>query len=381
MSATETGWSVRSLLNPVVARLLIFGLNPFDLERTLKQIENTPLHNARQLESLWFEAWENLATTWHRRYREAELRGYRATALQLGLQTAACRLAQFLTNTTDLSTKRTAYAAYANAYRQAVGWYASPIVATEIPLGGEDARLSAHLHLPAGEGPHPCVVVFAGLGSCKEEMHSLARLMVDRGLAALVPDMPGCGETVMRSGLACNSANLSASFRALTEFVAQHGELNLGRLGAVGLCMGGGYAYRACFEQSQYRCCAAMFPLFVDASVGQFVPRWMKTGEWHKLQTGGKNDADLYDEIGWRESYTVKCPLLLIHSHSDNWVALERVRRLYDNANTTDRSLVLVDEKPAYDSGQSATHTMPVGEQLGWVGPMVSDWLSEHLAP
>jgi dienelactone hydrolase len=374
---SDNSWSIRALLGPVAARLLIFGVNPFDLERVLQRIERTPIRNARQLESLWLEEWEELARSWRERRLAATMRSGRRSALGFGMQEAGCRLAQFLINTAEVSRKRASYLAFAESYRRAVEHYPSPVLSVEIPLA-ERGSLAASLHLPSGSSRHPCVAVFSGLGSCKEEMHTLARLMVERGVAALVPDMPGSGESLFLSHLTCGASNLSSAFRAVADFVEQRSELDASRLGVSGLCMGGGYAFRACAEETRYRWCALFFPLFVDRVGDDVTPEWMKGGEWFALQAGGKSGPELLADVGWRETDTVTCPLFLAHGRHDNWMTLERAEMLYARATSSQKQLLVVEDEPAYSSGQAVTHTMPVGEQLSWVGPVVADWIAER---
>jgi dienelactone hydrolase len=216
----------------------------------------------------------------------------------------------------------------------------------------------------------------SGLGSCKEEMHTLARVMAERGLSALVPDMPGCGESLFRSNLTCDAAHLSSAFRGLADFVERRPDLDPVRLGAAGLCMGGGYAYRACSEDSRYHFCVGLFPLFVDRVNDTVTPQWMKSGEWFDLQTGGKGSAEFLADVGWRDDDRIACPFFLVHGKHDNWMTLDRAMMLYQRASSPDRKLLVVDEEPAYSSGQAVTHTMPVGEQLSWIGPVVADWIA-----
>ena len=54
-------WSIRNLLNPVIARCLIYGVNPFDLEFVLRKMEEKPLLNARMLDDTWMSEWEKKA--------------------------------------------------------------------------------------------------------------------------------------------------------------------------------------------------------------------------------------------------------------------------------------------------------------------------------
>jgi dienelactone hydrolase len=378
MVAPSNGaWSIRGLLNPVTARLLIYGVNPFDLERVLQRIENTPLRNARELESHWHDAWGELAHAWQVRSRMAEAKGRRLTAKDMRLQVAGCRLAQFLVNASEVRQREAMYFDFVQSYRAAADQFATTVLSVDVPLSNGSV-LAAHLHLPSGNAPHPCVALLTGLCSCKEELHILARPMVERGVAALVVDLPGCGESLFRSGLTCGSDELSAAFRAVPDVIEARPELDASRLGAAGLCMGGGHAYRACSEDHRYRWCAALFPLFIDESEDASTPNWMKSGEWFEVQTGGKTAQELLAELRWRDSYSIGCSFLMVHGRHDNWMPLQRARKLYENATAPVRELLVIDDEPAYSTGQVVTHTMPVGEQLGWVAPLVADWIAEQ---
>lgn len=377
LQPTDSTWSVRSLLGPVITRLLIYGIDPFDLERTLRCLEATPLLNARQLESTWLAQWDTLAQLWLTRGQQAARNGHRQSARDLGLRASACYLAEFLINPGELSRRRTIYETYVATYRFAADHFDHEVVSVPIPLGN-GSSLAALLHLPFGKGPHPCAAVLSGMGSCKEEMNTLARLLVARGIAALVPDMPGSGETLFREGISCGSEPLSLAYAALADFAESHPAIDATRFGALGLCMGGGFAYRACAEQSRYQFCATLFPLFLNAMNIEIVPQWMKGGEWYSLQTGNKTEAEIHSEIGWRDSLMVACPFLMIHGKHDNWMTLEHALKLYENASSPLRELVVVEQAPAYSMGQSLLHTMPVGEQIGWTGPLVADWIAER---
>lgn len=377
MASPESTWSIRTLLNPVTVRLLIYGTNPFDIERVLRRVEQAPYRTARQLEAKWLAEWEVLATEWRKRSDDAWLRGKRATALTLALQAASCRLAQFLINPGEVSARRELYLRYAAEYQSAAQLFTVPVTAVRIPVDGS-RTLAAHVHLPDGRGPHPVVAILSGLGSCKEEMNVLARRMVERGVAALVPDMPGSGETLFSHQVSCGSDNLSAAFRAIAQFCGEHADLDAARLGVAGLCMGGGYAYRACFEDRRFRFCATLFPLFINAVDDDATPQWMKSGPWYDLQSGGMSVAQFRNDVGWREEYRIDCPFLMVHSKHDNWMPLERAMVLYDRATSADRELILIEEEPAYSTGESVTHTMPVGEQMTWVGPVLADWIAQR---
>ena len=62
----------------------------------------------------------------------------------------------------------------------------------EVPLDG--ATMVGVLRVPAGDGPHPAVLMIPGLDSTKEEFRSTEKTFLDRGLATFSVDGPGQGE-------------------------------------------------------------------------------------------------------------------------------------------------------------------------------------------
>lgn len=378
MTTVTSDWSIRTLLNPVAARLIIYGVHPVELERVLARIEATPLTGPRDLETRWMDEWTALARRWEARSAEALAAGHRRTAGVMAANAAGCRLAMYLINTTQLDRKREVYLEYARTYRGAAACFDPPAHPVRIPYDDRRA-LSAILHLPATVGPRPvpCVAIFAGLGSCKEEMNVLARAMVQRGVAALVPDLPGTGESLFADGLAADGAAVTRAFAAVAEFVATRPELDAGRLGTCGLCMGGGWAYRAAAHDRRYGFCATLFPLFIDQVPARMTPLWMRSGAWFKLQTGGTHPAEILKQFGLHDDDAVACPYFLVHGRHDNWMSLDRAMVLYDRAPASSRKLLVIEDEPHFASGEEVTHAMPVGEQLYWVAPIVGDWIAD----
>lgn len=113
------------------------------------------------------------------------------------------------------------------------------------PSGGE--TVSALLYLPAGSGPHPAVVVIHewwGLNDwVKEQAAELARL----GYVALAVDLyrgqvatdPDTAHQLMR-GLPQDRG--VRDLVSAVHFLDQRKDVAANRVGAVGWCMGGGYA-------------------------------------------------------------------------------------------------------------------------------------------
>lgn len=372
-------WSVRTLLSPVVTRLLIYGVNPIDIEYVVGKVEKSKLLNARLLEKNWLMEWEKKADRYTGLGEEAARQGHATSARNFFMFAAQCYYAITLINLKELDAKKDIYRKYVNSYRRSAEYYPSQVEYVEIPLSG-NLRLPAYLHHgrrdPAAPAAvrQPCVVVFSGLGSCKEEMHTLARPLAERGIAVLVPDMPGNGEALFEHNVKCRVSNLNAAFSRIIDYLETRADINPQAIGTYGLCMGGGYAYRAAAIDPRYAFCITLFALYITQVEDGLTPQWMKQGEWHNFQVGEVNNDDFMKEMSTLEEGELICPFYFIHGENDNWVKLEVANRMYDRARGEKEKLIITEE-PAFSKQQVVTHTMPVGEQLHWIRHVVADWV------
>ena len=287
--------------------------------------------------------------------------------------------ARFLVNTSELETKSAVYRSFAAIYRDLLDLVPTPVEDLEIRCPG-GVRIPALLHLPAGNGLHPCAVVFAGLGSCKEEMHTIARALVERGVAALVPDMPGSGSALFDNGIVCSMERIESAIAGIADAARSHRLLDGSRLGATGLCMGGGYAFRAAALDSRYRFAATLFPLFINMVDKIGIPQWMRSGPWIDYQTGGADPDAFIASMGPAPTDKPRVPFLVVHGRHDNWMTWESARSLLARVDHSRRDLITIENEPVITGGSATTHAMPVGEQMHWVVPTVADWVADRAA-
>ncbi|MEM8926519.1 MAG: alpha/beta fold hydrolase, partial [Actinomycetota bacterium] len=115
---------------------------------------------------------------------------------------------------------------------------------TEVPLaftcGGD--RLAGSLHLPAGPGPFPAVVMAQGSGPADRDSGGyfgpIRATFLDRGLATFAFDKPGCGRSSgdwRRHGLSDRAEQIVAGLAAVRAHSAIDGE----RVGLWGHSQGG----------------------------------------------------------------------------------------------------------------------------------------------
>lgn len=378
-----SSWTIRSLLNPVLSRLLIYGVHPIDVETVMAAVENKNHLNAKSLERSWLSEWEQRAAHYATLAAQAHGEGNLPSAGKLFTLAAQCYYAAFLINPSEKgpsgdSEKKRIYLRYADFYRQAEACYPTPALRLEIPL--ENGLLPGYLHLPdARRTPRPraCAVIFSGLGSCKEEMHMLARPLVERGLAAFVPDMPGNGEALFLHDTKCRYANLEAAFPNILDVLSTRPELEQAIFGSYGLCMGGGYAHRAACADRRYAFCVTLFMLYITHTPASVTPQWMRQGEWYNFQTGNVPGDQFLQEMSALAAGNLACPYLFVHGRHDNWMSLEAAQAFYDRAQGPKQQWIL-ENAPIFSNQQAVTHTMPVGEQLHWVKHRAADWIAAH---
>src|ERR1035437_1131176 len=127
-------WSIRTVLNPVITRLLIYGVNPIDLESVLVAVEAMEHRSSRSLENAWLQGWEGKATKYRHLATSAEASGYLATARQLWFFAAQCYYAVFLINLTTVGEKQRVYGEYAALYQKSLAYVDPPVVQLAIEL-------------------------------------------------------------------------------------------------------------------------------------------------------------------------------------------------------------------------------------------------------
>ncbi|GAA0428529.1 hypothetical protein Acor_71270 [Acrocarpospora corrugata] len=109
---------------------------------------------------------------------------------------------------------------------------------TSIPLIGE-------LRVPAGPGPHPALVFTGPFTGVKEQVTGLyAERLTERGYVTLAFDHRNFGESGGEPRRHEDPQGKLADLRAAVSYLRTRPEADPERVGAVGICLGGGYALR-----------------------------------------------------------------------------------------------------------------------------------------
>jgi fermentation-respiration switch protein FrsA (DUF1100 family) len=134
------------------------------------------------------------------------------------------------------------------------GTAAEPDIRVEkISFADEGTELIGLLRLPTADGLVPAVALTGPFTGVKDQVAGLyAERLAQAGFATLAFDHRGFGESGGRRGHEDSQGKL-ADLRAAVTVLTSRPEVDPGRVGLVGVCLGGGYAVRAAAEDPRVK--------------------------------------------------------------------------------------------------------------------------------
>ncbi len=301
----------------------------------------TALHAMTEAGVPWTVAAEAIGEAALQRARAAADGAQIVTSRDLYRQASACfRFGQSALDADD-DEKRRLHSRALACFAQAARLDDPPTAPLSVPW--KDGRLAAWLMMPAGVVRPPAVVIFGGADGWKEEYHPGARGLVERGIAAVLLDGPGQGETRLCHGVPMTEPPdqaLSAVLGALLDHPAL-GE----RIGIWGNSLGGTFAARAASSDARFAACCV--------NSGSAVPiagfRRHKRLLEKRFAMVGRRDAALADAVF--EALTlpaadnrIACPLLVLHGAADVLFTVAETRPLYADAPSAEKTLIVWDD-------------------------------------
>lgn len=314
----------------------------------------------------WCSTWQHWAGAAEQRAAAAEECGAERTAAELRLVASLeHHFAKFLF-VHEPDTLRAAEDRATANYRWASERLAWPGRPVGVPFEG--GELPAVLRLPYGtERPAPVVVVVPGLDASKEEMHRFSEVFLARGMATLAIDGPGQGELDLCSLLRPDWEQVAG---AVADHLAGVAEVDGGRIGVVGVSLGGYFASRAAAADRRIRAAACVGGCF-DLGAA-----WSSLAVLSRLAfqaRSGAADAEEAQAIARRFTLadmpaTSGVPLLVVHGGRDRLFLPAQAHALAEHFGPG--AQLVVDER-----GNHVLHNLAYR-----VRPMVADWMAQHLA-
>jgi alpha-beta hydrolase superfamily lysophospholipase len=300
------------------------GVPPNELDAVLGRIKSL---------SSWVEEWQSLGRDHETRGQEAQHMGDLPQAAREYLAaSAAYNVAQHVVFM-DVNHKRLLHESCVRAYAAAAPLFDPPARPFEVPFRRRVMRgyLRVPRHAPGnGRGGVPVVVMFNGTNAVKEELHWWGQALLEQGLAVLAFDGPGMGHTFHRLSMVAEPRPVGA---AILDEMEAHPELDIGRVGMLGLSLGGYLAIRMAAHDPRIKAVAAVSPPY---ELGVY---------WNITLAGMRRELAALYEIDEREMGsqieritlagvidTLRCPLMLAAGGHDHLTPGREAWRIFEDA-------------------------------------------------
>jgi len=345
VQAAIANWAPRFVSN---------GVEPYDFERTTARIETW---------DQWLGAWAETAGEHRALAEEAEAAGNSRTAGERWLSAAVCfHFAKFVWVLDLELNHETTRQAIACLYRAHA--HLDP-TAERVEVPFEDGMLVGNLRRPAGAERPALILLLPGLDSTKEEFFRWEDVFLQRGLATLSLDGPGQGESGFTTFI---RPDYEVAATAALDALAGRDDVDLDRVGAAGVSLGGYYAPRAAAVERRVRAVAGISGAFTFGECWDGLPSL--TRETFQHHSGARDldeararafELDLAPVIAGLDG-----PGLMITGRLDRIIPWEQTKRIADEAPAT--SFVLFEE------GNHVCNNIPFLYR-----PLVADWLRKEL--
>jgi len=302
----------------------------------------------------WFAQWARMGAIVEARGREAQEMGHALTAA-----TCLMRAAHYY-QTGERFLQRGPRSP--EIYRQAVRCFADGaallrrprIESVEVPYGNTSlpALLVHAAPEVAGGKPAPAFVFFDGFDITKEiQYFKGVPDLVARGIACLIVDGPGNGESIRFRNLPL-IAETEKYGTAAYEYLAGRKEIDPKRIGVMAISLGGYYAPRAASLEPRYACCIAwgaqwdyydVWKRRFDLLDSGAVPSLSVPPE-HLMWVFGvdSREAAMKKLEGFRLDGIVQkmaCPFLLVHGEGDQQIPLSIAEQCFAAVGSRQKTL------------------------------------------
>ncbi|MBW2369621.1 MAG: alpha/beta hydrolase, partial [Deltaproteobacteria bacterium] len=314
------GWSQS------VAIALLLGCNIHEIDEVCKSMKEMALEPEDPgVQEAWYEGWNTLAKRLQRQAGQ-DLDAGRELSAGRKLISASQYYMLAERHITNLDPRK--LEAYNNAldtWNRGTELRGDPVKRVEIPYG--DVSLPG-IFIPAvSDGPAPCMVFFNGGDSIKEMLYfSTGFELRNRGISLLIFDNPGAGESLrLRDNYMIPESEIPAG--ACVDYLEGRADVDLKRIGVMGLSLGGYHAPRSAAFEKRFKCCVA------------WAAAWEFGGFASRIASGESETTGLAFQLAWMFGKTdpqeavkiamtmtlegvaekITCPLLVVHGENDRF--------------------------------------------------------------
>jgi dienelactone hydrolase len=302
-------------------------------------------------QQVWVDAWLGVAEQVRVRAETDEARGRVRSAARAWRRVAIYELMaeRMLSNVEPAKN-----ATYRRAVAATTKWRETFLPDSDkVDVPFEESVLSS-IFVPAvghtGSTKSPAVIVWNGFDVTKEFLLFMGvHEWTQRGISVLICDQPGSGESLRLHGLHARlDTEVAAS--ACIDYLATRIEVDVNRIGIVGISMGGYFAPRAAAFEPRLKACAAWGAFHSLAGVmenlaatgAHSAPPFQ--GPWVFGMNETTDVAAILNGMTLEEvAPNIRCPILIVHGENDRQVPVAQAHRTYELATgAARRDLVVI---------------------------------------
>jgi dipeptidyl aminopeptidase/acylaminoacyl peptidase len=340
-------------------------------------------------DTAWFHEWSREARTVETRGRERIAEGHATSGAQYLLRASA----YFHVGERFLQPKNKdgfdAYRQGVQSFRDAAKLMKRPrIEHVEIPYG--DASLPA-IYVRAeptnNSGKVPAVVFFDGLDVTKEiQYFKGVPDLVARGIACLIVDGPGNGESIRFRNLYLRH-DTEQYATPVWEYLADRPEIDSTRIGIMAISLGGYYAPRAAAFEQRYACCLAWGAQWDYQKIWSDRFDRLAHADTPSLSVAAQHISWVLNVKSQDEALKrlepfkldgvvqkITCPFLMLHGEGDEQIPLSEAQKCFDAVGSKNKTMkIFTREEGGYHHCQIDNQS--ICSAYMW------DWLEKILQP
>jgi len=297
--------AVASTIDTNAARMISDGIPYADLEYLKRDIGSL---------DHWCARWVALSATYEGLAGQALERGATLTAGEhLWRAALSCHFGQGILMEISAEEKHATDLRKQQLFQRAAPLFHPP--AQRIAFAFEDGVLPGFLRIPLVARPAPCMVIFGGLDTTKEDAFELTTYFIARGIAVLTFDGPGQGEVFHRLRM---RLDYEQAVSAAIDYACTRPEINENAIGVLGRSTGGHWACKAAATDRRVRVAIAWGLIYHLKNFGSLSPyiqkRFLRAASLSSMDEA-RTFFGGYDLKGYTDR--IRCPLLVVQGGRD----------------------------------------------------------------
>ncbi|MCL6564253.1 MAG: alpha/beta hydrolase, partial [Firmicutes bacterium] len=301
-------------------------------------------------EEAWYEGWRQLADRVASQAEQDRRLGHAISAGNKFRRAAAYYMAAERILDPYDTRKLDTYRRFLDAFREAVTLGSEAVEWVSVPYL-EGKELPALFVPAAGPPPWPTAIFVDGFDITKEIIYlRRIREASRRGIALLIVDTPGVGESLRLLGLPARP-DTEVPVKACVDYLLSRPDVNPDQIGIIGISLGGYYAPRAAAFESRLKLCVAWGGMYDAGAVFRRLYQGSSTNlsapPNQLLWVSGASNLDeawkVMDQMTLEGVIErIQCPLLVVHGGADHLVPLSYAERTVHSATGSPRADLIV---------------------------------------